>query len=245
MVRYVRGLDVQARIGAGRVEQLPDRRAMIAHRQRHLGQVAHADAAAAGQRMLAAHDGVDRRADQQLGFQPVVLGRGVAQRYLRQPFQHLAADLFGPLHAQVEARLRPDPLELGHAHGQETVGEAFGAGQPYRYVAQLAALADLGGDALGLQRGGVGVGGQLEPGLAELHAARLPFEQRDAQPVLQLGDLAADGRGRHVLRGGCAGDGAAARHLQEIPQAQRNHASPFSHAFTAMNECQLSNCGTR
>ena len=33
------------------------------------------------------------------------------------------------------------------------MGEALGAGQPHGHVALLAAMADLGGDALGLQRG--------------------------------------------------------------------------------------------
>ena len=88
------------------------------------------------------------------------------------------------------------------------MGEALGAGQPHGHVALLAAMADLGGDALGLQRGGAGVGGQLASGVAERHAARLTLEQRDAQLVLQLGDLPADRRGRHVLRAGGGGDRA-------------------------------------
>ncbi|CUI44662.1 Uncharacterised protein [Achromobacter xylosoxidans] len=223
MVRDVGRLDMHAGIGAGRVEQVAHRGAGVAQRQRHLRQVAHADAAARGQRMAPAHDGVDRRAALQFGLEALVGRHRVAQRQLRQPFQHQPVDLLRPLHQQVEARLGADTLEVGHALRQEAMGKAFSAGQPDGHVAQRAALADAGGDALGLQRGGVGVCRQLAAGLAQCHAARLALEQRNAQLVLQLGDLAAHGRGRHVLRGGGAGDGAAARHLQEIPQAQRNH----------------------
>ena len=159
----------------------------------------------------------------QLGLEPLVRRHRVAHGQLRQPFQDQAVDLLGPLHQQVEARLGTGALEVGHALRQEAVGEPLGAGQPDGHVAQRAALADAGGDALGLQRRGVGVGGQLAAGLAQRHAARLALEQRDAQFVFQLGDLAAHGRGRHVLGGGRGGDRAAACHFQEISQAQRNH----------------------
>ena len=91
------------------------------------------------------------------------MDRGVTQSDLREAFQQQAADLLGPLDPQVKARLRAQALELGHALRQEAMGEALGAGQPHGHVALLAAMADLGGDALGLQRGGAGVAASWRP----------------------------------------------------------------------------------
>ncbi|KAG1247761.1 hypothetical protein G6F65_019991 [Rhizopus arrhizus] len=184
---------MQPRVRAGRIEQLPHRRALVAQRQRIVRQIPHAHAAPARQRMIPAHHRVHRRPRQQFGLQAFVLHCGIAQCNLRQAFQDLPADLLGPLHMQMKPRLRPYLLEFGHAERQEAMGETFGTRQPDGDVAHVAALADLGGDALGFQRGGVGVSRKLPAGFAKRHAARLALEQHDAQVVFQLGDLAADG----------------------------------------------------
>ncbi|MNC67779.1 hypothetical protein D3C75_1183110 [compost metagenome] len=61
----------------------------------------------------------------------------------------------------MKARLGPDLLEVGHAHGQKTVRKSLTAGQPDRDIAQRAAPPDFFGDTFGLQRGGSRVCGEL------------------------------------------------------------------------------------
>ena len=192
------GLEHQAAVAAGDVEQLARGVGVLGQGNgmgMHLGQ---GDAGMPGQRMVGPHDG-DHGRDLAVPDLDVTCRRAaVGQAHIGLAAQHGLGHGGRGFHAQVELHARVLLAEKRHGAWQELDGKAARAAHTHHAPAQALQGLDVGDHTVGLQRTAARVGGQQLACRAGRHAARAALEQRHAQHLFQSGDLAAHGRGaRH------------------------------------------------
>ncbi|CAM2160666.1 hypothetical protein PT2222_80250 [Paraburkholderia tropica] len=127
-------------------------------------------------------------------------------------------DLSGRAGAQHELYVRHGCVMAREHARQERAREALGAADAHDAASERLGGGDFGEHGVAFEQRAARMRGEALAGLREHHAARHALEQRRADVLFELADLAADGRDGDVqrLRGG--GERAGARDLDEIAQ---------------------------